>query len=601
MSGTLLVALPLKGDVLSDFENSDNRDGFTCKLWRGERMTMLGFDVHAPEPDFVGFSIEVKSPKSSDFVPLRNRLAFSYPAGAGNEVTGDRNFLSTSAPFQKFRWTHFPYQPVDGTYSYRATKLHMPRNDELVPGTSITLDIEQSAVTYDGLVDIGFTRNFASSQAYKEQFQGRGDIIPLKAKDGLDFSKPDVRNRSGQTVYEWLGFEARDLLFNFIADAFADADLTLDVMAYDLNEPDIVAALERFGRRMRVIIDDSSSKEDGVPSGHDLPDSAESRSAERFRAAGADVRRTHFQNLQHHKILIARRKGIAEKVLCGSTNFTFRGLYIQANNLLLFHSAGVAGLFGQMFDLAFADPKGFKKQDFAKTWHSVHTEGRPTVQICFSPHSETDLSLNPIRGAIDQATSSVLYSVAFLGQMTKGPTVEAFRRLMKRPVFSYGTVDARRDMELRKPDGSTGLVDFAYLARKAPEPFRTEWNGGKGRNIHHKFLVTDFNLPTAKVFTGSSNFSPSGEEGNGDHLIMIEDRKVATAYAIEAVRIFDHLQFRNRMRDAFGNKDAKLENAKQPKAMVLRKPTAISGEEAWFGKFYKAESQALRDRELFSR
>jgi len=55
------------------------------------------------------------------------------------------------------------------------------------------------------------------------------------------------------------------------------------------------------------------------------------------------------------------------------------------------------------------------------------------------------------------------------------------------------------------------------------------------------------------------------------------------------------------MRDAFEKKDAKLENAKQPKAMVLRKPTAISGEEAWFEKFYLADSQALRDRELFSR
>lgn len=35
-------------------------------------------DVNGPEPDFVGFSIEVKSPGSPDSEPLRNRLAFSY-------------------------------------------------------------------------------------------------------------------------------------------------------------------------------------------------------------------------------------------------------------------------------------------------------------------------------------------------------------------------------------------------------------------------------------------------------------------------------------------------------------------------------------------
>ena len=72
------------------------------------------------------------------------------------------------------------------------------------------------------------------------------------------------------------------------------------------------------------------------------------------------------------------------------------------------------------------------------------------------------------------------------------------------------------------------------------------------RNVHHKFVVTDFSLPTAKVFTGSCNFAVSGEQGNGDHLIMIEDRKIAIGYAVEALRIFDHLHFRNRMEESTG-------------------------------------------------
>ncbi|QPB24573.1 hypothetical protein [Rhizobium sp. 007] len=64
---------------------------------------------------------------------------------------------------------------------------------------------------------------------------------------------------------------------------------------YDLNEPDIAAGLERFKARLRVIIDDSSSKEDGVPNGHDLADSAESRSAKRFKQSGAAVKRRQFK------------------------------------------------------------------------------------------------------------------------------------------------------------------------------------------------------------------------------------------------------------------------------------------------------------------
>jgi hypothetical protein len=109
----------------------------------------------------------------------------------------------------------------------------------------------------------------------------------------------------------------------------------------------------------------------------------------------------------------------------------------------------------------------------------------------------------------------VLYAVAFLSQVKSGPTKEAFDRLINRLVFSYGITDKRGQLQLQKPDGSVGLVDFAYLAGNAPEPFKTEWSGGKGINVHHKFVVIDFSLPTAKVFTGSSNLAPSGEKGAG--------------------------------------------------------------------------------------
>ena len=172
---------------------------------------------------------------------------------------------------------------------------------------------------------------------------------------------------------------------------------------------------------------------------------------------------------------------------------------------------------------------------------------------------------------------------------------------MTRPIFSYGVVNEVGGIEIRKPDGTIGLVDFAFLSANAPPPFKEEWSGGQGINIHHKFVVTDFNLPTAKVFTGSSNLAPSGEEGNGDHLIQIDDSRVATSYAIEAARVFDHLHFRNRMKEA-QDKTKKPKNAPPPKPLTLRKPTAISGEpQPWFAEYYVADTQRERDRKLFSR
>src|SRR5690348_11759833 len=111
---------------MATFSNASSKAGFHAKLWRGERMCLVGMDVDQPEDDLVGFSIEVRNPKARDFTPLRNRLNFAYDKPVEDAVNGFRNYLSTEAPFQKFRWIHFPFEPLAGTYTYRITKQHMP-------------------------------------------------------------------------------------------------------------------------------------------------------------------------------------------------------------------------------------------------------------------------------------------------------------------------------------------------------------------------------------------------------------------------------------------------------------------------------------------
>jgi hypothetical protein len=86
----------------------------------------------------------------------------------------------------------------------------------------------------------------------------------------------------------------------------------------------------------------------------------------------------------------------------------------------------------------------------------------PPVHFCFSPHAHTDLSLNPLGAAIDQATSSVFFSIA---QTTSGPTREAIDRLVNKKVFSYGISDKHGGLTVKKPDGSFGI-----RRRSRPEP-----------------------------------------------------------------------------------------------------------------------------------
>jgi len=580
---------------MDGFTNQVEKNGFRVKLWRGERMCLIGMDLDQPEPDLVGFAIEVQSPGSTSFSPLRNRLNFSYTQPIETAVDGYRNFPSTDAPFQKFRWIHFPYEPQGGTYLYRVTKKHMPAANQLVDGASLQVDIPLDPVTYDDFLDVGFTRNFASSQAYVDKYGNNTKIVPAAARDGLKFQKV------AGDVYEWLGFEACQLICAFLKEAAADNTISLDMFAYDLNEPDIVALLEKIGNRLRIVIDNSAD--------HGASDSAETAAQARLEvsAGKTNVKRMHFQGLQHNKVLIAKRNGQPFKVLMGSTNFSFRGIYIQANNAVVFYSGDAAGLFEKAFELGFSNPNAFESDDIALQWHLVQSPGKPLLHFAFSPHASSGLSLNPVGAAIDQATSSVFFSIAFLNQIKSGPTRDAIDRLMDKKVFSYGIVDNASGLDVKKPDGSIATVDFEYLSKNAPEPFKSEWSGGSGIHQHHKFVVTDFSLPTAKVFTGSSNLSPSGEEGNGDNLVMIEDQRVATSYAIEAVRVFDHLHFRTLMKEALTNPPAPAAPAgggtakPKPAPLTLRKPSALSGgADAWFTPAYTPGTQAENDRKLFS-
>src|SRR5207245_4152540 len=79
---------------------------------------------------------------------------------------------------------------------------------------------------------------------------------------------------------------------------------------------------------------------------------------------------------------------------------------------------------------------------------------------------------------------------------------------------------------------------------------------GSGVRMHLKFVVIDFDKPTARVYMGSYNFSLAADTKNGENLLLIKDRRIAVAYMIEALRIFDHYHFRVVKNEASDGSDA---------------------------------------------
>lgn len=287
----------------SAYERKESSGGLTLKVFRGEGAGLLAFDLARADAtdDFVGFTVEVKYPGSSDWGVLHNRLHFEYPPSPNRPSA----YSSREAPFQKFRWIHVPSSVREGEFRYRVTARYMNGDGSLVSGRSVENSISLAPETIEGFVNVGFTRGFASSQAYADRFHNETGILPPPAgpdRDNLSHDMSPFRKH-----YEWLGFEARKLILDTIEEVRNNDELSLDALIYESKEPDILARLEGIGSRLRAIIDDHGSDANGAP------DSSETISAERLSLIGAQVKRMHFGRQQHHKVLLVRRNGVPSR------------------------------------------------------------------------------------------------------------------------------------------------------------------------------------------------------------------------------------------------------------------------------------------------
>jgi len=554
---------------------------FTLKLHRGDGMVLIAMNWKKGKPpvDFVGFAIEYREPGGDRFFALKNRLTFRKLDGSV-----DANTLSTRlSPIQKFRWVHFPRNAdMAGDFKYKVTPVFMNASDELSYGEPQVVAIELQRETFPGQLNVTFTRGFVSSQAFVDRFESAGPvsaILPANAADGLSF-KPT--HPKAKEALEWMGFEARDGILEVLDQAIAAPDTKVQVIAYDLNEPEIVTRLQTLGSRLRVIIDDSAE--------HGETGSAEDTAEARLRksAGTANVKRQHMLGLQHNKTIVV--SGSVNKVVCGSTNFSWRGFYVQSNNAIVLTGKSSVAPFSAAFESYFTQPAAAFGTTSSAHFVSLGLAGI-NASVAFSPHAKANALLETVAADVrDHTTSCLFYSLAFLFQ-TEGAIRDAIEKVTgDTDLFVYGISDRKvGGLDLQKPDGNVAPVFPAALTKNVPPPFSLEPTGGGGIRMHHKFLVVDFDKPDARVYLGSYNFSSPADIKNGENLLLIRDRRVAVSYVVEALRIFDHYHFRV----------AQAEASKAKKDLVLARPPRKATEKPWWDEHYTVANR-IRDRELFA-
>lgn len=559
---------------------------FSLKLHRGDGMTLLAMNWKAGKPprDFVGFALEYKEPGGDRFWAIKNRINFPNPDGNVNKERRS----SRLSPIQKFRWVHFPLNAEkDGPFTYQVTPVFMSPEGELSYGDPQVAAIVLARETYPGKLNVTFTRGFVSSQAFVDRYvtehDGMQTLFPAQADDGLEFVPSHPKADEALT---WMGFEARSAILELLDAAIADKTAQVRVVCYDLNDPAIVSRLEQLKTRLRIIIDNSAD--------HKGDDSAESQSAERLVAtAGAEqVKRQHMGSLQHNKIIVVDGKDV-KAAICGSTNFTWRGQFVQSNNAVVVRGKKAIQPFFEAFDNYWANDsvKGFGPTD-STGWQRLRLTGI-NAKITFSPHSEGQGVLQAVADDILLAKSSVFYSLAFLNQ-TGGAVTDAIKAITKKEgIFVYGISDKKvGGLDVQLPNGKIAPVYAANLSEHLPEPFKSEPTGlsskGGGTRMHHKFVVIDFDKPTARVYMGSYNFSKPADTDNGENLLLIKDRRIAVSYMIQALTLFDHYHFRVLQ--------AKADASKKP---IQLKPAPKPDQKPWWDEDY-TDPRKILDRKLFA-
>jgi hypothetical protein len=550
------------------------------RAYAGQGSVLLAFDF--PEPrrqDLAGFAIQYTTPDGhSDW--LLNRLTFTDPVTAAT-TPEQRQSITTStdkAPIQKFHWVHYPPNVIAGTYTYNTTAMLFKAGSEtdIEPGPTATATVDLLDQGHPDFA-LGFTRGYVSSQAYASRF-GNQPLTP--SPETIDYPTASFEER-----YAWLGFRARELVFALLAEVANDPGTTLDVFAYDFNEPDVVRAMAKLGTRLRLFQDDSDTHV--TQPGGRVPLEENAKAALIASAGANNVKVGHFSRFQHNKVLIMRRDGKPVKVLAGSANFSVRGLYVQSNNVFVFDDEQVAGLYGQAFDQAWSSPEtsAFTEASISESWFTATSESLPSLRVSFSPHRDASLSLSPAADAVTGATSSVLFAIMEIGR-GGGPLLDAVRALAARPnLYVFGTTQ-RLDgsLSVAKAGEASPFIPFSFLKSKVPPPFQAEYSGGPGQVIHHKFVVVDFNGANPVVYAWSSNLAKGGEEANGDNLIEIKAAGVATAYAIEAIGLIDHYRFRAVQQAASDDAPLRLKHRS----------------EDWTADYYNPASPKQHERLLFA-
>jgi phosphatidylserine/phosphatidylglycerophosphate/cardiolipin synthase-like enzyme len=446
---------------------------------------------------------------------------------------------STTWPIQRFLWSDYF---ADGlTVRYRVGPMLGSWN-ALKPAPESAWSPWSAWITVDTgkspQLSAYFNRGIVASQwvARALAAQGGGPQSALKT----DITTP------GSPLRQELGGHLRQSLLDIIAASAKNGE-TVYAALYELNDPELIPAIETFGKRFELILGSGAFK----------PPETDENAAVRAQLKASGKITVHDRivsgrHFAHNKFLVfCDSAGRPRRVWTGSTNWTVTGLCTQVNNGILIENDALAAGYKQRWDELLAAGSGYPKELMTEGSTPTRATGPGWTATAWNAPCVNFVDLADARRLIQGARQGVLFLMFNPGP--QNTLLNDILALNTANLFVHGVVNA-------DPGGKTPILtlhDRGTPQDAAPEAVvpqavkdaMTKWFGNEYRGpmvmIHSKVVVIDPFGSHPVVMTGSHNLGPKASSMNDDNLAIIENAPgLAAEYAVNVLGVFGHYKWR---------------------------------------------------------
>lgn len=373
------------------------------------------------------------------------------------------------------------------------------------------------------------------------------------------------------------------LLLPHILDLLQDTRINggkIYAALYELNDPQLISELSAFGNRCNLILANGAFK-GNTPPKNDENAAVRAQLRNKITLFDRIVTTGHFA---HNKFLIfCDSNGKPQKVLTGSTNWTYTGLCTQANNGIIIDDANVAADYLQAWNRIKDAENGYPSElvQGNSTAQTYNVDSCKVTPWFVKTSAQQDLQY--ARQLINSAKEGILFLFFNPGVFETDP---AHWTLLQNILERHNQSDPNYDPNLYfcgvvnqeipqlttaggpqkgkvQPsavlDPSVSVPSPVTLYRSGIEPpmrlshdvmvphaIKDQFHGweqellGAGIvNIHSKVIVLDPFGANPVLMTGSHNLGFKASNANDDNLIIIQGSgPLAAAYAINVIAIF---------------------------------------------------------------